>query len=177
MDTLKLGSIIEPGREAHKDATHIAVAPVIAHFILRPGEHVGVTQDGLTTYDNPVGVIDPFLRHSVEEGERCWLYLYPGSITALRHEWSHPAFAAQHADDAKAAARAWMQAWCDENLKYGQNHDTLTVEDAIHFGREMTVWSFEDARDNIDNTWWDNWEILTGETAGEKRDDYFSCSC
>ena len=42
--------------------------------------------------DGVSGVIDPFLRQTVRKGERCWLLLYPGTITYLRHVWSHPAF-------------------------------------------------------------------------------------
>jgi hypothetical protein len=44
--------------------------------------------------DQPIGVVDPFLVKPVEPGQRFWLFLYPGSITGLRHVWSHPAFAA-----------------------------------------------------------------------------------
>jgi hypothetical protein len=29
----------------------------------------------------------------VKEGEEFWMFLPPGSVTGLRHEWTHPAIA------------------------------------------------------------------------------------
>ena len=94
MDNLELGKIIT--REQQRDAIHIAVVPVIAREQLEPGEHVGIAQrDGQNiwiakyTFKN-VGVVDPFLTSAVLPGQHCWLFLYPGSITSLRHDWTHP---------------------------------------------------------------------------------------
>ena len=93
MDTLKLGQIIEG--EQHRDAIHIAVAPVEAAEQLRPGEQVGLLADGRASkaaHVALVGIVDPFLRVTVLKGDRFWLWLTPYTITSLRHEWTHPAF-------------------------------------------------------------------------------------
>lgn len=93
MKELKLGELItEP---QNRDAVHIAVAPVIAVSKLAPGDHVGFiagNKVGRISAIRCVGIVDPFLRGEVNTGEQFWLYLYPGSITSLRHDWTHPAF-------------------------------------------------------------------------------------
>lgn len=87
--------------DACRDAIHIAIAPVIAGAELRPGEHVGFihgTNDvgrEAVGFIKPIGVVDPFLQRNVMKGERFWLFLYPNTITNLRHVWSHPAFKPQ----------------------------------------------------------------------------------
>jgi len=91
---LGLGKIITDPNAA-RDAIHIAVVPMTAGELLQPGYHVRI-QDG-KAYDKGsssdyVGIVDPFLNVMVKEGQRFWLYLYPGTVTGMRHHWSHPAF-------------------------------------------------------------------------------------
>lgn len=85
----------EPAADARRDAIHFAVAPVIAGELLEPGQHVGMV-DGKFYWsvndEQKIGVVDPFLKESVERGHRFWLMLYPNTVTSLRHVWEHPAF-------------------------------------------------------------------------------------
>lgn len=91
MDTLHIGSIITTPQL--QDAIHIAVAPVVAYRTLRPGEHIGLTEGGeADLFEKPIGIVDPFLTQPVKKGDKFWLFLYPGSITSLKHFWTHPAF-------------------------------------------------------------------------------------
>jgi hypothetical protein len=91
----RLGQLVEDG-ERRRDAIHIAVAPVTAVERLAPGQHVGLVEAGnlerVGPCDRNIGVVDPFLTEDVEPGQRFWLLLYPGTITGLRHVWTHPAF-------------------------------------------------------------------------------------
>src|SRR5438105_2038127 len=93
----RLGQLIENG-DRRRDAIHIAVAPVTAAERLAPGQHVGLVREGnlelVGPCDDNIGIVDPFLTEPVESGSRFWLFLYPGTITGLRHVWTHPAFAA-----------------------------------------------------------------------------------
>src|SRR5688572_7679973 len=95
--TPRLGQLIEDG-DRRRDAIHIAVAPVTAAERLAPGQHVGFVRERdlelVGSCDNPLGVVDPFLTEEVEAGQRFWLFLYPGTVTSLRHIWTHPAFTA-----------------------------------------------------------------------------------
>jgi hypothetical protein len=91
-----LGEIIRG--EAQRDAVHIAVAPIIAGEMLRPGQHVSAHYDHerkryvAKTSGATCGVVDPYLRRPAFEGDTVWVLLYPGTITGLRHEWTHPGF-------------------------------------------------------------------------------------
>ena len=93
----RLGQLIEDG-DRRRDAIHIAVAPVTAAGRLAPGQHVGLVEEGNPELVGPcgrnIGIVDPFRTAEVEPGQRFWLFLYPGTITGLRHVWTHPAFTA-----------------------------------------------------------------------------------
>jgi hypothetical protein len=91
-----LGRLITDG-DRRRDAVHVAVAPVTAAGRLAPGQHVGFIRPNDTELvgagGTPIGVVDPFLRDDVRPGERFWLFMYPNTVTSLRHVWTHPAFA------------------------------------------------------------------------------------
>lgn len=122
-DQAKLGKLCSPNDA--RDAVHVAVVPMVADKKMRPGETVSVN-------GKSVGVVDPFLADDVKN----WLCLYPGSITSLRHDWTHPAFEIERADEVAAAnplnekaamlatvlsnpndeqARLVFADWCDEH--------------------------------------------------------------
>lgn len=179
---LGLGRIITT--EQNRDAIHIAVAPVIAAHTLISGRHVGIDQHGQATEHtgSQIGIVDPFLRVTVEKGQTFWLFLYPGTITSLRHEWAHPAFGAEEKVIVETStSEKWMRAWSVQHMgkDYYGDREKLTEEEAygnaITAGHTLNVGPYEDSRDHIDSTWWSHWSIITGEVKPE--DAYFSCSC
>jgi hypothetical protein len=91
-----MGTILEPD-VGGRDAVHVAVISAVAKSKFTPGQHVGILGSlpngdaAAIVSDTPIGIVDPYLEVTVKPGERFWLYLYPRSITGLRHNWTHPA--------------------------------------------------------------------------------------
>lgn len=179
----KLGQLIEEG--AQRDAIHIAVAPVVAATKLQPGEHIGFiasNQESVGSVNQPIGIVDPFLKREVKPGERFWMFLYPNTITALNHVWTHPAFIVEPVGngDQKAASEAWLRAF----VKNADCPDyEAVIATALGDVGERYQWDDDylhfdgrDAHGEIPAEFWDHVEIVTGRKI-EKRATFFSCSC
>jgi hypothetical protein len=177
-----LGTIIDDTQK--RDAIHLAVIPMQAKQTLRPGAHLDSDGD-LST--KSVGIVDPFLRETVQKGQWFWLVIHPRVITSLRHVWTHPAFGDEPTSALltsidKSASETWMRAWAMKHMSedyYGDSENTLSEDSAyasaIRAGHEGNVGPYEGARDSIDSEWWSHWEAITGMKGD--RDTYFSCSC
>ena len=74
----KVGELASPDHK--RDAIHVPVVPMRAVGVLQPGQRL---RDG---------VVDPFLREPVQPGQWFYLFLFPGTVTSLRHVWTHPGF-------------------------------------------------------------------------------------
>lgn len=175
---LGIGKIITT--EQQRDAIHVAVAPVVAAMRLLPGMNVGLDKDGRATNrtSNPMGVVDPFLMTYLDEGEKFWLFLYPGSITSLRHDWTHPAFdKTAPAAKEQSESEKWMRGWAKTHMTggYYDQSEEAAYEYAIQAGHDLSVGGYENSRDYIDDEWWNHWENITGQKG--QRGEYFSCAC
>ncbi len=76
-----------------RDAIHIAVLQVKAGHFLQPGQRI-TQKDGIAVGTNGIatGIVDPFLKDTVQEGQMFWMLVLPRTITSLRHVWDHPLF-------------------------------------------------------------------------------------
>ncbi len=175
MSDLNLGNIISG--PAARDAIHIAVAPVRANALLPPGIHVGLVNEDTACCSAAVkiGVVDPFLTSPVRRGQRFWLFLYPNTITALRHEWTHPAFGG---DPAKGASEMWLRRWARDEA------DGLSYEEVMAAARSFVRYGeylcqggrFEGY--SVPEEFWVHYEVVTGERVSESdRGTFFTCSC
>ena len=79
MSEVKLGRLVTDP-EVGRDVNGVAVIPMVAVRVMHPGER-------LTN-----GIVDPFLTEPVQPGQRYYLCLFPGTVTTLRHVWTHPAY-------------------------------------------------------------------------------------
>lgn len=161
-----LGRLIDGHR--NRDAVHNAITPVTADQNLMPGskvvlvgsEHVRAAT-GTEEWD---GVIDPFLTVPVLRGQRCWLWMKPGSITSLRHDWEHPAFKRE----AMTNSQQWLSDFADRN-----DHSLEEVMDAAESG-----YIGGDPGVEVPDEFWEHYERVTGAPVpAKKRSSYFSCSC
>ena len=118
-----IGQIIKG--EWGRDAIHIAVAPVVATEQLNPGQRIWFVEKGNYERvcgggfftDHAIGIVDPFLTGPVNEGDRFWMFLFPRTITSLRHEWTHPAFPEEEERQigvSKKASEAWLRGFISE---------------------------------------------------------------
>ena len=110
-DNLKLGHLIDGNQQ--RDAIHIAIAPVVAAEVLHPGDRIGFVDPAnpemVRRHGIHIGIVDPFLIRRIVPGQRFWMLLFPGTITSLRHDWTHPAFSEVSHD--RGFAEQWLRVY------------------------------------------------------------------
>jgi hypothetical protein len=185
-----------------RDAIHLAVEPVVCgDELLRAGDHVGLV-DGIAGYSpkfgKKVGIVDPFIKGTLSEGDRFWLVVYPREITSLRHVWTHPAFdddiPQDHAEvypDPVMKRRAEAEAWI---IEYAEKNDIPIQELLDGAGNWVATydkdsnyrWSSGEYLNmggrleglSTPPEFWDHYEALTGNAVPEEmKENFFSCSC
>jgi hypothetical protein len=190
-DNLKLGELITSDQQ--RDAIHIAVAPVTATTVLNPGQLIGFDEPGCERVRarlDGIGIVDPFLKAAVQPEQRFWMFLLPYTITSLRHDWAHPAFAARQAD--KAASEKWMEEFAakhyshDGDWYHGMGRHYTAAEiveyatDFLMTGERHVQQGSETLRDyTVPGEFWTHFEVITGiKVADYHRDSSpFCCTC
>ena len=176
MSDINFGQLITTPQQ--RDAVHVAVAPVTAGEALEPGQHVGFTEDGkVGTSETPIGIVDPYLKQDVNPGEQFWLFLYPKTVTNLRHDWTHPAFGSVDNRNVEESNR-----WLSEFAAEGELTLNELIEEArtcisdssyyIGLGTDTPSRWYEQIE-----TFWKHIEVVTGLKVKDKTHAPFSCSC
>lgn len=188
-DALKTLGTILTDAENGRDAIHLAVLTAIAGQRLKPGESIRLDTDGRAWFqrENGLGIVDPFLLHDIEIGEKFWYVLRPRQITSLRHVWEHPAFpdevssninqSPQTSEDFKKSFE-WLKGFAmSAALSYPvliaaatdwvDNFNTFSEGDSWrHEGRE------------VPDEFWYHYERVTGKFVPmDVRQSFFSCPC
>lgn len=180
--------------DSGKDAIHLAVLPVVAARDLMPGDRIGLVRGkATTTTSKTTGIVDPFIRSYVKEGDLFWMILDPRTITSLRHVWEHPDFPEEEKktveepiieemDPVKKAAHDWIDNFAGD---LGMSFDELmgaadlwVTTDNGKWGGEYTYDNSETYKDHWDKfgEFWEHYQTLTDKTPMSK-DSFFTCSC
>lgn len=168
-----------------RDAIHLAVEPAVAGMTLKSGERIKIANGKAVRaiLNDATGIVDPFIKTYVDEGERFWLVVLPRTITSLRHVWSHPDFPEEGVVSAapansKEASEAWLHKFID-SADCPDYHTVIGA--ALHndsWSKEYLHFDGQDAHGEIPPEFWDHVEIVTGQKIERKdRASYFSCSC
>src|SRR5688572_15504546 len=182
MDPIKtIGNLLDD--TANKDAIHVAIMPVVAGENLRAGEHIGLNYSGQAVKSTSVGqlvklgIVDPFLIYPVDPGERFWMFLYPGTVTGMRHEWSHPEIDKTNKAESEKWIEDFAKRWAldySELIRVAESgkDDTWVTADGVD------LHGAEDLGEDHD-LFWHHMEIITGKTFNSKHRAKlgWSCSC
>lgn len=179
MGPVKIGEILSGTEE--RDAVHVALAPVVATEKLAPGQDIGFCDDGdrdsvSASADVKIGIVDPFLKALVFPNQRFWMFVYPNTVTSLRHEWTHPEFTRPTLE----AAEAWLKGFAEKcGLSYGSLMDAArSWRDGGDYHIEYDTERGCDAMYEFKEEFWKNFDVAENVvTPPERRGVFFSCSC
>lgn len=170
-----------------RDAIHVAIVPVVAAEVLVSGQDIGFVRKDIVhvgVVDSPIGIVDPFLKiEHVSKGKRFWMFMYPNTITSMRHDWAHPAFLSVLDDSQKplgldyVRSREWLEVFAAEN-------GNMTFEETLDAARDWVErrrrkhegGRFESSY--AGDEFWNHFEKVTEQKVAENdRGSFFSCSC
>lgn len=174
MSDVVLGTL--PESNASRDAIHVAVIPVIAGEMLRPGQRVGV-KDGIAKPSDKVhGIVDPYLTDVVPKDASFWLCLLPGTVMGMRHHWLHDDFVCKVETDsdrhkAKAIEIAKM---CDKSYDELMD-DARTYEQAGEYIYDNSE-AYKHVTSEDWEAFWKHYNEVEGRESTESWAPY-TCSC
>jgi hypothetical protein len=190
-----MGNIL-PEDATGRDAVHVAVFSAFSARSLWPGCHVGIVNK--TRIDVEVGlnvtlcgIVDPFLTSTVLSGKRFWVFLYPRTITALTHRWSHPEFeevsSTYTPPSSKLASERWLREFCSnsdcppydivmaEAERVADGHHVLGLDK--NYLDENCLYFKTSASGDIPPEFWSHVETVLGRVIKGPKARYFACSC
>lgn len=171
-----------------RDCIHIAILPVIAAENLHRGEEIGLiygTKDQVKSkqraYDlNPIGIADPYFEeYTIEKGQRFWCFLFPGTVTGLRHHWTHPEVDQQSVEFLSESEK-WLREFADRwNFDYDDMISESHYEEGYITARGIDLHNRNQLASGDEDKFWDHIEVLTGfrATTNHKENFSWSCSC
>jgi hypothetical protein len=181
----RIGELVTTPQE--RDAIHVAICPVLAHEKFKPREHIGAYYDSnleeyvasRSTLHPKLGIVDPYLTVKIKEGDRFLMFLYPNTITSLKHNWTHPdlpdiANASRIEKDPNGIHLQWMEDFASRFRL--TSFDMMEAAD-----RYLLNNTFFNKGELFEGEWipdefWDHYEALKN-TIVNNRGNFFTCSC
>jgi hypothetical protein len=198
-DAVETMGMLLPDDAGGRDAVHVAVISAVADEKVYPGQHVGLIDSGLscckdpcagTNFGDPLGIVDPFLREPVWPGSRFWLFIYPRTITGLKHVWTHPdlpetvlTISPPVVGD-KAASEQWLRDFC-QTADCPSYETVMEAAATVASGGVVGNWHdgeflhFDgiDAHGEIPPEFWYHVQVVLGKPIKGRRATSFSCAC
>jgi hypothetical protein len=186
MNEAKLGQL--PDENApERDAIHVAVVRLIAGEDLRPGckfklkfNSTDVALRADYNENETVGIVDPFLSGwSIRKGQLFYGLLFPGTVTGMRHHWSHPVFDAPKiaVDEHEQWIREFAEKW---NFDYDEliSNALSTADWRYVTAQGIDIHSRDELGEDHD-LFWSHLEAMMGRKFDENHRDgmNWSCSC
>ncbi len=172
-----------------RDAVHVACISGQAQERLQPGQHVGYKNGVITTVGDKIGIIDPFIIGPIKFGERCWIFIYPRTVTGLRHAWEHPDIKSKESDveedpkwdpskpwESPAGAAEYI---AREAINVGVSvprlmdgaRNWITTGQGMYMG-EREEWLMDEEK------FWKAYETVSGQKVREDQyESFFRCAC
>lgn len=184
MPEVTLGQFIsEAGAE--RDAVHVAVYPAVASGVLAPGVPVRLIRGNIAlecerSDRRSVGIVDPFLKETViRTGQMFWVFLYPNTVSGMRHHWSHPMFDRETPTDGlRERATEWLRDFARQTaMSVTEIVEEASTYDGCIYTGDNDVCSLDELADPEE--FWTNIEIYTGQAfnADHRRSLGFRCGC
>ena len=186
METIQtLGQFLPEHHNQSRDAIHIAVMPVEAGEDLKPGQKLrlrygtnSVVLSG-SYNDDYIGRADPFIDDwRIKKGQKFWMWLRPGTITGLRHEWVHPTIDCEQKP--LGPSELWLREFAEKwNFDYGEMITEALEKDGYIVARGRDLHDAGELDPGEEDLFWQHIEIITGEkvSEGHKKNFGWSCSC
>lgn len=188
METVKtLGEFLPEFHNQSRDAVHIAVVPVTAGEDLRPGEKLRVTFDSLLSSEyvvmngdyneDYIGRADPFIEGwQIKKGAKFWMWLRPGTITGLKHVWTHPTLDGKREPVSKS--ELWLRQFADKwNFDYHNMIENSLKKTGSITARGKDLHSATGLDPGDEDLFWQHIEALTNRKLSTKHKEEFCWSC
>jgi hypothetical protein len=169
----EVGRLIDEHEQ--RDAIHIAIAPVVASEKLFPGQDIGLVNGNACVCTKPIGIVDPFLKAPVFPEQRFFMFLYPNTITSLKHSWTHPAFETVKLKSLVDISRQWIERFADQHCETAE-----VIMDAARGFLETGDYLCRGEKfegEYVPDEFWHHYEIVTGKSTEGKGSNFFTCSC